>query len=60
MVEFLVINVKMVCEQSKRYPEDKGLKLNDISNLLIFIYISLPFRRISNNIFKLGNNCIYL
>lgn len=64
MVEFLVINVKMVCEQSKRYPEDKGLKLNDISNLLILIYICiviiLLFRRISNNIFKLGNNCIYL
>ena len=59
MVEFLVINVKMVCEQSKRYPEDKGLKLNDISNLLIFIYILL-FRRMSNNIFKLGNKCIYL
>ena len=60
MVEFLVINVKMVCEQSKRYPEDKGLKLNDISNLLIFIYILLLFRRISNNIFKLGDNCTYL
>ena len=59
MVEFLVINVKMVCEQSKRCPEDKGLKLNDISNLLIFIYILL-FRRMSNNIFKLGNKCIYL
>lgn len=39
MVEFLVTNVKMVCEHSKRYPEDKGLKLNDISNLRIFIYI---------------------
>lgn len=60
MVEFLVINVKMVCEQGKRYPEDKGLKLNDISNLLIFIYILLLFRRISNNIFKLGDNCTYL
>ncbi len=60
MVEFLVINVKMVCEQSKRYPEDKGLKLNDISNLRIFIYILLLFRRISNNIFKFGNKCIYL
>ena len=60
MVEFLVINVKMVCEQSKRYPKDKGLKLNDISNLLIFIYILLLFRRISNNIFKFGNKCTYL
>ena len=58
MVEFLVINVKMVCEQSKKYSGDKGLKLNDISNLLIFIYIL--FRRISNNIFKLDNKCIYL
>jgi len=54
MVEFLVTNVKMVCEHSKRYPEDKGLKLNDISNLLILIYICvviilLLFRRISKD-----------
>ena len=58
MVEFLVTNVKIVCEQSKRYHGDKGLKLNDISNLLIFIYIL--FLRISNNIFKLDNKCIHL